>query len=371
MRLRLRSLFRAQVLGLAITLLALLAPATVAAASQIRFGNGESEGLIPGGSCIYGSSAAGANVNLTWRNSGGALKEKTSVLSSTGGHWRYCAAVTTLVVGDSLKANDGLTQRTFTMPLVTVKVDRVANEFRGRAPANSNLTLWSHSAFSDYYQRNEVTSNAQGRWQYDDGNDVLGGTDAYLDWLGPLGDTVTAHGVGPQIDVTVGSSTFTGFVNPGLEIRLVLRDNTTDEIKAIGNAVAGEYGFVSGDFRDVAGRRVLVSVGDRVVSRKLADDLNWNVVYAEATADVPTDVVEGTCYDFGNPSQTAVVKVHRTGHIRGFSIVTLDHNGHFEVDFGGSANPFHNPANIKHGDKLIVECMLGTGDWVRHAFRVP
>ena len=49
----------------------------------------------------------------------------------------------------------------------------------------------------------------------------------------------------------------------------------------------------------------------------------------------------------------------------------VDPSGEFEVDFGGQANPFHNPANIKQGDKLTVKCMLGTGDWVHQRFLVP
>jgi len=361
---------------MAVAVLALSLPAGVAAgagpASNIRFGHGAADGLMLGDHCIHGTAAASTNVILTWRNSAGTIKEKTSVLSSTeGGHWRYCAAVTTLVVGDSLKANDGASQRTFTIPLVTVKVDRVANEFRGRAPANSNLTLWSHvGRFSDFYERNEITSNAQGRWQYDDGYDIPGGADAYLDWVNDIGDSVTAFGVGPRVDVTVGSSDFTAYINPGQQIRVQLRDNATDEIKAIGSTVAGDSGFVQGDFRNSAGRRVPVSVGDRVVALKVADDLNWNVPFIEATADVAEDTVDGYCHDAGNPSNSVVVMVRRTGYSRGFAHEPVDSTGHFEVDFRDPGG-FGNEANIKHGDKIVVECLLRTGDTVTHVFLVP
>lgn len=376
MKLRPRTLAGAPLAVMAIAALTLAGPAAVAAgagpASNIRFGHGEFDGLMLGDHCIHGTAAASANVGLTWRSAGGTIKEKTSVLSSTGGgHWRYCAAVTTLVVGDSLKANDGASQRTFTIPLVTVKVDRVANEFRGRAPANSNLTLWSHvGRFSDFYERNEITSNAQGRWQYDDGYDIPGGADAYLDWVNDIGDSVTAFGVGPRVDVTVGSSDFTAYINPGQRIRIQLRDNATDAIKAIGTAVARDSSFVGGVFRDSAGHRVPVSVGDRVVALKVADDLNWNVPFIEATADVAEDTVDGYCHDADNPSNSVIVMVRRTGHVRGFAHEPVDSTGHFEVDFRDPGG-FGNEANIKHGDKLLVQCLLPTGDTVAQLFLVP
>ena len=373
MKLRLRTFAGAPVLAVTIAMLALLAPASVSAGgNSIRFGTGESEGLIAGGNCIYGWATAGSTVNLTWRSSGGSLKAQGSAPANFG-HWEFCATGVELVRGDRLKANDGSTQRTFKMPHVTLKVDRVANEFRGRAPANSMITLYSHSLFSDFYQTTELNSNAQGRWQYDnEGNDVPGGTDAFLDWVGPLGDTVTAHDTAPEIHVTVGRAEFTGFVRPGLELQLELRDNSTDAIKAIGDAVADENGSVRGHFRNTAGHKVPVSDGDHVVAHELADDLDWNVPYIEATANVATDVVNGQCHDHGNPGDYAMVEVNRAAGRRvGFSIVGLDPSGEFEVDFGGSPNPFHNPANLKHGDKLTVKCMLGTGDWVHQRFLVP
>ena len=373
MKLRLRTFAGAPVLAVTIAMVALLAPASVSAGgSSIRFGTGETEGLVAGSSCIHGWASPGSTVNLTWRSSGGSLKAQGSAPADFG-HWEFCATGVELVRGDRLKANDGSTQRTFKMPHVTLKVDRVANEFRGRAPANSMLTLYWHSLFSDFYQSEEVTANAQGRWQFDNyGNDVPGGTDAYLDLLGPLGDTVTAHDTAPEIHVTVDRAEFTSFVRPGLQIQLELRHNSTDAVKAIGNAVADEYGGVRGHFRDLAGRKVPVSMFDRVVAHALADDLDWNVSAIEATANVATEVVNGACHDAGNPGDLAIVEVNRAGGRRvGFSIVGVGPSGEFEVDFGGQANPFHNPANLKHGDKLTVKCMLGTGDWVHQRFLVP
>jgi hypothetical protein len=374
MKLRLRTFAGAPVLAVTIAILALLAPASVSAGSStIRFGNDAADGLVAGSNCIYGWASPGSTVNVTWRSSGGSLKAQGSTPADPdSGHWSFCATGVELVRGDRLKANDGSTQRTFKMPHVTLKVDRVANEFRGRAPADSMLTLFWHSLFSDFYQSEDLTASAEGRWQFNnDGDDVFGGTDAYLHWFGPLGDTVTAHDTAPEIHVTVDSAEFTGYVRPGLEIRLELRDNSTDAVEGIGTAVGGQYGEVRGHFRDLAGHKVTVSVGDRVVAEALADDLDWIVPDSEATANVATDVVNGTCHDAGNPSDLAVVRVRRTGQVRGLAIVYVDPAGEFEADFGGSPNPGRKPANIKHGDKLIVECMLGTGDWVHQTFLVP
>jgi hypothetical protein len=358
-------------LAAALVLTALAGPATVLAASQITFGNDSTEGITLGTHCVFGHSAASSNAVLTWRNSIGNLKVKTSFVTSAYGSWSYCDPTAVLAVGDIVRLNDSHTQRSLTIPLLTLKVDRVNNVFRGLAPPNSDLTVWQWCCFSDYYAHDDLVANSEGKWVLNDGYDVPGGTDSYLDWHGPNGDIVTVHSGSPEIDVIVGRSQFTGFATPGIEFKVTLRDGLTDAIKGASTSVADEYGGVSGQFTNANGHPVTVAVGDHIVGRKLATDLDWIVPDASAVASVPDDTVNGSCADAGNLSQTAVVSVRRTGQTRGWTIADVESNGDWFVDFGRHGGFLYNPANIKHGDRIVVECWLDTGDKVTQSFLVP
>jgi hypothetical protein len=150
-----------------------------------------------------------------------------------------------------------------------------------------------------------------------------------------------------------------------------LRDGSTNALIAIGETTASEFGDATGWFLDVNGHQVAVSVGDRVVGHSLANDLDWIVPDASAVANVAADTVQGSCEDTGLLTGTAIVTVHRTGHTRGFAIAYVEPDGTFDVDFGEQGGFLYDPANIKHGDRIKVNCSLSTGDTVTQAFLVP
>jgi hypothetical protein len=358
-------------LAVAMVLSAVTGPGTVLAASPITFGYDGTEGIALGGKCVFGHAAANSNAVLTWRSATSTLKVNTSFVTSQYGSWSYCDPTAVVDVGDVLKLNDSHAQRSLTIPRLTLKVDRANDVFRGQAPPNSDLTVWQWCCFSDYYAHEDLVANSEGRWILDDGDDVPGGTDSYLDWHSPQGDIVTVHSGSPEIDVIVGRSQFRGSATPRIEFKVTLRDGLTNAIKGASTSVADEYGGVSGQFNDANGHPVTVAVGDHIVGRNLATDLDWIVPDASVLASVPDDTVEGSCADAGNLSETAVVKVHRTGHTRGFSIAYVEENGDWFVDFGRHAGFLYDPANIKHGDRIVVECWLDTGDKVTQSFLVP
>ena len=275
--------------ALALTIGAALVPASALAATPITFGHEGADGILLRDHCVFGHAAASSDGTLTWRSSNGTLKVNTPIETSDFGTFSYCDPTAVLKIGDVLKLNDSHSVRYLTVPRLTLKVDRVNNEFRGFAPANSNLTVWSHWAFSDFYSSEDVVANSDGRWVLDEDNDVHGGTNSYLDWHSPKGDIVTVHSGSPEIDVIVGRSDFAGFATPGSTFKVTLRDGLTDAIKGTSTSVADEYGSVSGQFRGPNGHAVAVAVGDRVVGRKLATDLDWIVSDASAIGDVPSD----------------------------------------------------------------------------------
>jgi hypothetical protein len=368
MRTHLRRLIAAP--SLAAIFAAFLFP-TIAAAgpASITFGYEDQGGLVPGGSCIYGRASANAQVALTWKSKANALKAQATVQSSSGGSFSYCSATATLKTGDKLKANDGSSQRTFTMPNVTLTVDRAANEFRGLAPANSNLLLWHHSGFSDFYAREDVVADSTGHWAFTDVEDVPAATDAYIDWLGPNGDFVTVNRTAPELDVTIGSADISGIAAFNSTVKFNLYDGAT--LKGTATVSTDEYGQFSGSFVDAGSSPVNVAVGDRVVNHKVAMDLDWIVPDSSATGNAATEKVHGSCQDAGNLSESAIIRVFRANQQRGFAIVGVDAAGNWHVNFNKPDGFLFNGTKLSHGDRISVECSLDTGDTVTQSFIVP
>ena len=122
---------------------------------------------------------------------------------------------------------------------------------------------------------------------------------------------------------------------------------------------------------DSHGHLASVAVGDHVTAHSLSSDADWIVPDIQASGNPANDVVSGVCEQTGSVSDLGHVDVVRPGHVRGRAYVGLDATGHFSWDFGGQPSPGFDPANIKHGDKLVVGCMIDTGDWVQRSFMVP
>jgi hypothetical protein len=68
----------------------------------------------------------------------------------------------------------------------------------------------------------------------------------------------------------------------------------------------------------------------------------------------------------------ARIEVLRTGRVRGFALRGLDGtDGSWFVKFGKPDSFMFDGANIKHGDKIVVDCVLDTGDVVTKVVPVP
>ena len=159
-----------------------------------------------------------------------------------------------------------------------------------------------------------------------------------------------------------------GSAQPHQAVRLVLRDGTTGARKAVFTGVADEWGGYEGSFQNAAGDQVPVAVGDRVVGLSLASDLHWRVLNVAATADVAANTVSGTCGNHLGPD----VDIYRRGKEVGHSMFpNVDDQGNFVVDFNGPPDMGFDPANIKHGDRVVVACPVSTGDVIQYVIRVP
>ncbi len=352
---------------LAALLLVALVPGTAAAAARITFTLGA------GTECVGGDAAPSTTARITWKSAGGALKARADVATNQFGGWVLCVPGSNLRTGDTIKVNDGLGARTLTMPQVTLIFDRVNNEFRGKAPANSTGTIYWHSGlYADYYEGEDVASNANGNWSltpYSD-FDLLGGIDGDVDWTTSSGDSFYAHGMAPFIEVTLGRSTFSGGANPNQNVLFKLRDPSTATLKGTDMVTGDEYAYFTGQFVNGQGQPATVVAGNRVLS-PVASDLDWIVPHVEGSANVANDHVNGRCHSTDLAALSVRALVFRSGNRIGYVFGGIEQDGSFSMDFGEPPSFMYDPANIRHGDRVQVLCLYETGDIVRLVFRVP
>lgn len=354
---------------LAALMLAALIPGTAAAATRpITFSLGLGQG------CIDGRASDNVSLDLVWRNAAGALKAKATVTTSVEGFWWFCVgeeSAATLRIGDRLKATVGTTVRQFTIPQLTLNVDRAQDVFRGKAPAGTTLRLfYLNGIFSDFYSEEKLTARADGRWSFDPGWNIMGGIAADMRWNGPNGDKVwlTAHAA--LLRVTIGRAGFSGETRPYRDVEVILEKGAAVR-RGAGLAVGDDYGTFSGQFRNAQGNLVAPAVGDRVRAPSLASDADWIVPNVEATASAGTNVVSGRCFDAGTSADFVEVRVIRTGVWRGLGLGSTDQDGFFQFDFDGPESPFLHGANVKSGDRIDVYCLQDSGDWVGARFTAP
>jgi len=339
--------------------------APVAAHARIYF---VFEPLTVGAQCVGGYAAPDEQVSVTWKKHNGNLRASGQVMSSDSGWFQLCTTHGGLAYGDRLKASDGVSTDWLTVPALTVVVDRTADVYHGLAPANSTLELtYEVGILADYEPTTEVTAAPDGTWQYsEDELDILAGFDATLVWTSPGGDSVEVDSIAPEVDVSVGSAQVYVNAPAGAPVSVELRDGTTNALLATGQPINDyTYEFMNN------GHAVDVAAGERVVDTALWPDINWIVPVITATANVETDKVHGQCGDGSNMYGLINVEIHRTGQTRGSAWLDTDSSGSFHVSFRGHPDLGFDPANIKHGDRVSVGCILATGDWVTGWFRVP
>ena len=340
----------------------------VRAATPITFGTGG--GLTIGNPCINGRAAVTQPIRIVWKSASGHLKARVDMTTTLGGSWTYCSDTKQLRVGDTIKAVVEGTSRTLTMPNVSIASDR-STEFHGRGPAGQDGDLWYNAGiFADYQKYAMVTTDATGHWSVQTESPLTGGIYAEVGWQTPQGDWFGTRMVTPFVKVSLdGSNTSAGGAATRSAV-VKLRDPATDSLRGRAVVKFDEYGTGDGQFLDSTGAPVTARVGDRVVSNVVAG-LDWHVPNVTGSADVDNDLVIGKCYATEISPMLAVVRTYRAGKARGYVFVTTDPNGTFTADFTGRPTPGRQPANIKHGDQVTIECYYETGDIVAMGFRAP
>lgn len=343
---------------LAIVLTATALPAAAATAS-IKFG--VDIGDVAG--CITISATAGQS-HLVWRDVNGALKaEATNV--STNGLWFFCPGNFAVAIGDRLKVTDEISTRTFIVPNLTLHQNRVTDTYSGTGPASRTVRLEVPQGDVAYLK--SIRVDPDGNWSFHrDDMEIFGRWYASLSWRSPHGDQVRASNVAPYLVVTLNRAGFSGSTAPNQVVEVELEDG----VDAMGSATASTNGAFTGKFRDGAGHLRPAAPGDHLMAPSLASDANWIVPEIEGTADPATDIVEGRC----EVTATFVgigVEVYRTGHLRGYGGPDWQPDGSFVIDMQEVGDFYADPANIKHGDQIVINCGQITGDRARLTFIVP
>ncbi len=360
---------------LAALLLVTVLPSVAAAATRpTRFQ------LYLNSSCVGGVSSDGAMVELTWRRASGKLVHHATYTAGTfGGYWEACAGdgFTTprLKIGDQLEAKVGATVRRFTVPTLTLRFDRAANLFKGRAPADTSIRLaFPLGLYADYEVDRRVPVGSDGTWRYrEPGFDIMGGQYAYMRWKSARNDLLTVDAIAPLIRLTLADSRFTGAQHPGVSFQARLLDGSSGEVLGTGKATATIDGVFAGRFRDSAGELVPVSAGMRVKALQLATDANWIVPNITGSANADSDVVKGRCFDAGTSDRWYEARVFAPdGDTRALSAGSTSSNGSFEVDFGDESNGmFYSPGDVRSGDRLVIGCLQRSGDFAQREIIVP
>lgn len=350
----------------AIALASILAPGNALATttSPIRFD------MTIYGPCVQGW-AVGAVTSVVWRDAGGELKAAgVPEYQSEGGFWEFCPADQTVVPGDRITVSDGSYTRKYVVPDLTLVIDRVHNIAYGTGPAGRTIHLCG--SFSFYWAYGDCWSlraDQDGKWTFDPHRDLYGGMEANLTWTSPNGDRLFLQAFPPELGVTLGESTFSGWASPLTAVQVSLDNGRV----FTSSAATNRNGSFSGAFMDSGGNPISVSPGDHVHAPSLAADADWIVPEIEGSANRVTDVVRGSCSDTGTSMHDVRVSVVRPdGHVRGSQFLSIRSDGTFRASFrnyfGGGDIPVS--ANMRLGDQIRIDCLQTTGDWARLSFVV-
>ncbi len=180
--------------------------------------------------CMRGSGAADATISVVWRDSNGALKANgTATHPFGGGVWEFCSPGNAMTPGDKLKVDDGSYTRAYTVPNMTLHIDRVANVYEGNGPAGRTLRLCIQTG--DFGRCHSVRVGQDGQWSYDPHDDLIHyrvGYGASLSWTSPNDDTLFIDSINaPFLAVTLGTSKFSGETDPLGNVSVTVSNSST------------------------------------------------------------------------------------------------------------------------------------------------
>lgn len=312
-----------------------------------------------------------ANANTTFEvivtGKDGAEKGRETVTADADGDWSFPGGLDANVeIGDVFRAKSGQsTIERFTVPVLSVAGDRVADRVSGRAPAGSILSVGLvlcpvAGASSDLCSATspvEVTSNARGRWALDlSGSAPDGGDGIRAVWVSGR-DRVTIPAIFPSLVVTPGAARLEGIFRPEARTSATLERGGQVAARARIRGF-GWYGVIYTLLRDAGGAPEKVRVGDRV-SAGIAGDARLRVRAISATVTESSAAATGTCL----PNRAGVIQGRLTA-IGSFFAVAFTADG-----AGDWSATLPSPADV--GATWTVLCATPAGDVLRASGEIP
>jgi hypothetical protein len=315
--------------------------------------------------CVQGSAKPNTVIKYVIKDGSGQVKGRDAQLTESDGYWVACVDYFAdgLATGDRIKITDYDTNQTltYTIPRLTLTVNRSTDVVSGRAPAGTHVDLeaadFNTPLFGEdpYDIVKTVTANGASSYSHDFGNngiDLMAG--AYLEArITGAGGAVTVRrdmNV-PGLFLLLGQSTFSGYMRPYFPVGITLK--TGGSTAATGHAVGDASGEFFSKFVDADGDQYRLAGGESLKAPKLG--IAWQVPQIHGTVNRQTDVVSGTCF----PNAVWAVVAGDFGFANG----TTGGSGNFSVDMSDQWN-------LVKGDFVAIGCFTNAGDLVEQDLTV-
>jgi hypothetical protein len=315
--------------------------------------------------CAIGTAKPNTVIKYVIKDSSGAIKGRDAQMSDGQGFWSACVDFFAdgFATGDKFKITDYDTNQTlnYTIPRLTLSVDRKTDVVSGRAPAGATVELEAADFNTPLFGKDpydvidDVTANGGSSYSHDFGNDGVDlMTGAYLEarLSGAGGNVMVRRDMSvPGLYMLLGTADFQGYMRPYYPIGITLKVGGMQV--ASGHGVGDEIGQFRGKLVDGDGDQYHLMGGESLKAPKLG--ISWTVPTINGSANRQTDVVSGTCF----PNAVWAVVAGDFGFANG----TTGASGHFSVDMSDQQD-------LVKGDFVAIGCFTNAGDLVEQDLTV-
>ncbi len=305
-----------------------------------------------------------SKIKVEWRSADGTLRLRETV-HATFGYWGTDISDDCFEYGAGVQPGDVITatvkgvSRTFTVPPLTVRVDRNTDRVTGVTKASGKLIVWVRGY--DSYAERRIKAAADGTYvaDFQKGTklDILGFDRVDVAWTNGRGDYVRNWNMAPGVRVGIDRPWVVFAGQSGFNATFKLRQAPGGPVvaKAVGTVYAGTNEFL---WLDRNGNEVAVHEGNQVAT-DVAADATFVVPTIGIGVNKKTDkVTVDTGLGAGLHIQMQVTGPGNGSWANG----QTNADGRYVVDF--SDDPDVQLYDIVSGTRIVVTVRLATGDEV-------
>ena len=318
--------------------------------------------VSPGDGCVGGVGPPTTQLTVKLHSASGRFEGTGTPTTDAAGIWSSCAFWDEFDPTDVISATDGVITATFTVPLLTVRVNRATDVVSGKGPANSNVDIQVtncqlYTGCSVAATANRPTS-ASGDYSRDFTAvyNVRGHDSVRVVWTSPNGDEVIVFRTVPNMSAWLFNSYFRGTAHPDSSVTMrLLTAGGTVRATAVrtGHYQSGNY---DGRFRNSSGNPVNAAIGNKVTA-SFASDASIKLFDTLLTGNPATDMVSGKCLPNGPylidvQAPTPTSRTPASANVRGVA------NGLGNINVSVAISGF----DLMSGDFLWLQCRTAKGD---------